>query len=80
MAEGSCQMVSNREIDVCMNGITIGIDQMATLSVMTEYVLCRGGWHPPFIIGSCVCEMYIAGALNDNSMFNAQGHCTGRSP
>ena len=43
MAEGSCQMVSNREIDVCM----IGIDQMATLSVMTEYVLCRGGWHPP---------------------------------
>ena len=39
-------MVSNIEIDVCMNGITIGIDQMATLSVMTENVLCRGGWHP----------------------------------
>ena len=47
MAEGSYQMVSNREIDVCMNGIAIGIDQMATLSVMTEYVLCKGGWHPP---------------------------------
>ena len=39
-------MVSNREIDVCMNGITIGIDQMATLSVMTEYVLCRGDGTP----------------------------------
>ena len=86
MTEGNCQIVLsnknlNREIVVSMmNRITIVIDQMATLSVMTEYVLCRGDGTPPFIIGSCVCEMYIAGALNDNSMFNVQGHCTGRSP
>ena len=53
MTEGNCQIVLgnknlNREIVVSMmNRITIVIDQMATLSVMTEYVLCRGGWHPP---------------------------------